>query len=206
MILTCVAAFLALVKQSKSYDEAFFKRLDHWRGQFNSVFVEPRANIGYTSVYSETLGPCHADAWYPIGSAADRFIVSFDGSLSTVQFQNRHGNKTSVDWYVKIVPTSHKRKVKGTIPNYLMRQGYTISPRTRLTDAMRKRLEAPTTFAGFGYHSVMGVFGYIVRPDGSIEESKTMDGLDSVLQAERELLPGSKDQNEGALLMRPPEF
>lgn len=183
---------LLLASQTPTYDEAFAQRLLKWREQFESVLVDPDRDLGYITLYCETLGPCHSMAYYPIGSASERFMISYNGDKSFVIHEQRRGAKAYVDWYVPILNKKSKAKPVGTIAKILKGRGWSISPRAKMTSKVRKALRADYTFAGFFYHPMEGGMASIVTPDGKSMETHKAEGMYSIIPEEIELLRQAK--------------
>ncbi|HVT12464.1 MAG TPA: hypothetical protein VHE55_09365 [Fimbriimonadaceae bacterium] len=166
-MMICLLIGTALSAQ-KPVDAQFFKRLLQWRTQFERVLEQPDDDdIGYTSVYSEMLGGAHGDALYPLGSAFERYVLSYDeGNGGSLIYERRHGKKATVDWYIPFVAKAHIGAVHGTIEKYLKADGFVLAPRKPVSARIRKQLWKDGYFASYSYHPMMGGYANVVQPDG----------------------------------------
>jgi hypothetical protein len=180
-------ALLANPHAGQDSAERFFADLLRWRTQFETVLVAPEEDESYHYVSSETLGGAHGEAFYPLGSAAERYMLSFNARVTLI-FQKRRGQKAVVAWSLPVVESKSKAPVKGTLPKMLQRLGYRISPKAKLTSAMRTRLAATGFFATYSYHHFSGGYASVLRPDGT--EMQVHKGEDKfvITPEEKELL------------------
>ena len=182
---------IALATQTPKYDEAFSAKLLRWRSQFEEVLQEPDDYVGYVHIYSETLGGAYSEGLYPIGSAKKRFVINHNGP-EKIFIERRHGKKATVDKIISLVKSHQKRAVKGTLLNYLKKEGFVISPRTKLSKKIRAELESTTPLVGFTYHSMMGGNAWIIKSDGSCMPNHKSDTNFMILPEENDLLKRQK--------------
>ena len=144
------------------------EQLNRKRAEFDKVLNQPKEFIGYTTANSEMLGGAHGDALYPIGSAAERFVISFDETGGgKLIYEKRRRNNARIKCAVQLVPLKGSSPSHGTLEKYLKQQHFMISPRAHLTVRERKQLKRIEAFACFGYHPMMGGYAWLVLPDGS---------------------------------------
>ena len=178
---------LLLTPQTKerSFDE-YIEDLLRWRIQFEKVLAAP-ADYAYHTVGSETLGGAHGEAFYPVGSASERYMLSFNGDLELI-YQKRRGNQAVAVWRLPCLKSKSKSPVRGTIPKYLQRIGYRISPKAQLTAAMRSQLAKTGHFATYTYHHMQGGYASVVRPDGTATKANRHDDVFMITPEEKALL------------------
>jgi len=185
-----LVAILLAGMSAQGVDQTFFDNLLHWREQFETVLKEPAESIGYTHVQSEMLGGAHGDALYPIGSAFERYILSFNEGLSggMLLYEKRQGSHTSVIWHVPFRPVKKKGTPSGTVRKFLLGLGFGISPKTRLTPAIRRQLSRTGHFAYYSFHPEMGGYASVVRPNGTSTKTHRTSGPFSITPEEQALL------------------
>ncbi|MEZ0325611.1 MAG: hypothetical protein ACAH95_06875 [Fimbriimonas sp.] len=164
-------AVALLMSPAQVRDQEFFNELSHWREKFESVLQRPAKNLGYVTVWSETLGPAHSEALYPIGPASERFVISYTGGeadeAGVLMYQRRRGNHTFVDWHVPLLDSKRGSRGSGTIRAFLQKERFRISPRARLTSAMSRQLASKRSYASYIYHPEMEGYACLVKPNGS---------------------------------------
>lgn len=180
-------ALLSAPHSGQGADERFFEDLARWRTQFENVLVVPGDDYAYHTVGAETLGGAHGVGLYPVGSASERYMLSYDADVTLI-YQKRRGGKAVVVWRVPVVESKSKARVKGTIPTYLQRIGYRISPKARLTSAMRKQLAQVGSFATYRYHPMQGGYAAVLRPDGTESKGLESESSFAICPVEKELL------------------
>lgn len=179
-----------ILSTTLSQEQPYFDNLLKWRGQFETVLKSTSQDIGYTTIFSETLGGAHGDALYPAGSAYERYILYFkEGSSGgNLIYERRHGKSASVDWYVPFVETTKKGPVSGTVRKFLQACGFTISPGARLTPVIRRQLSASGYFASYSYHPMMGGFANLIKPNGTAGTTTKSDQPIVITPEEKRLL------------------
>jgi hypothetical protein len=188
MILTAFLVGFSMSGWQGPVRPRFFDDLLHWRQQFESALKAP-ADIGYTHVYTELLGGAHGDAFYPIGSAGERYMVSFnEGDSGDLIYEKRIRGTPIVVWHVRLVPSKKKTAVHGTMLLYLKTMDLAISSRSKLTTAARKQLSKVGYFAGYSYHPEMGGYAWVVKPDGSRLPTTRHRDMYTITAQERKLL------------------
>lgn len=190
MIPLVTFAITGLVVPSSQQDLAAFDKLLRDRSAFDSKVQDTDEFIGYTTVHSEMLGGAHSEALFPIGSASERYIVSYDEARhgGTLMYQKLHGKAAIVEWHVRFVPVEKKTAVKGTIRRFLMSDKYAISSKARLTAAIRKQLDSEGPYAGYSYHPMMGGYAWVTHPDGTSTEAVQHGDMYTITVDEIELL------------------
>lgn len=181
---------LVLAWQAHRAHRATEGDIAYWRDQFERVMKD--YPLPYINVESEMLGPVHSEAYYPVGSAAERFILVFEGgnggNAGTLLYQRRHGDRTSVDWAVPFRKLRRKRTFKGTMLKYLALEGYELSPRVHLSTDQRRKLARSGCFARYLYHPEEGSWGNVVYPDGRSSTLRKNLAKFSVTPEEKKLL------------------
>ena len=172
-----------------------YANLLHWRYQFETVLRPPSWQEGYTQVGSEMLGGAHGDALYPLGSAAERYILSFDEADSggEVVYEKRYKGHTLVVWHLPFVPYKKKPRVQGTVRLYLRKLGFVIDGK-RSTERISRQLSASGYFASYSYHPMNGGIAYVVKPNGETTRECKSDDVFTITFEERQILergPGS---------------
>jgi hypothetical protein len=89
---------------------------------------------------------------------------------------------------VPFVRAKKKKRVRGTVPDYLQQNGFEISAKARITPAMRQKLSQRGHFASYSYHPMMGGYAALVKPDGSQMETRKSDDVFSITPEEKSLL------------------
>lgn len=166
--------------------DRFYADLLRWRAQFDRVLVAPDDSV-FQRLGAEALGGARGEAFYPLGSASERFMVSYKSKVTLI-YQRRKGTKAVVVWQLPVVQSKSEDPVVGTIPNFLLREGLRISPSAKLTPAIQKKLTETGTFATYSYHSFHGGFATVLRPDGTETEVRHSESKFVITPEEKELL------------------
>jgi hypothetical protein len=178
-----------------SPNERFYRDLAHWRGQFEAVLRNPSH---HARVWAETLGGGHSEALYPLGSAAERFVVSYgggdDGRVGTLMYQRRHGRHTFVQWQVPLVPSKKGTYVKGTVRAMLQQEGYGLRPSIKLTPAMRRKLSSTKQLVSYAAHPMNGWYSCIVKSNGTRTPHRRSDEEFFIPIDEKKLLRQRRSQ------------
>lgn len=187
MIATFALSFTLLMPQTqeRSFDR-YIKELLRWRIQFEEVLDHPE-DIAYHTVGSETLGGAHGEAVYPLGSASERYMISFNVGEELI-YQKRRGAKAVVVWRLPLAKSKSKSPVQGTILKYLQQRGLRLSTKVKLTAAMRKQLAKTGHFASYVYHHFSGGFATVVKPDGRTLAEHRHDEAFMITPEETQLL------------------
>ncbi len=167
--MVCLLLGSALLVQ-RPVGPAFFDDLLKWRTQFEQVLEAPDDDdLGYIDVHSEMLGGAHGDAFYPLGSAFERYVIFYGegGSGGQLIYERRHGKKATVDWYISFKPAKHIGAVHGTIEKYLKEDGFVLAPKRHVSPGIRRQLWKSGYFASYSFHPMMGGYANVVKPDGS---------------------------------------
>jgi len=175
--------------QERSFDR-YIADLLRWRIQFEEVLDHPEDNA-YHTVGSETLGGAHGEAVYPLGSASERYMISFNVGEELI-YQKRRGARAVVVWRVPLIKSKSKAPVQGTIPKYLQQRGFRLSPKVKLTASMRKKLAKTAHFASYAYHHFSGGFATVVKPDGQTLAEHRHDDVFMITPEEKQLLRSKK--------------
>lgn len=193
MVASIALSIVSLMTPRSAQDsfERYIKDLLHWRAQFEEVLDYSENDTAYHHVGSETRGGAHGDAIYPLGSAAERYMLSFNVDDEII-YQKRRGKRAVVVWRLPLVKSGSTGQVRGTIPKYLQLNKLRISPKAKVSSAIRRQLAMNGHFAIYSYHHMQGGYANVVRPDGTNMKVHHGDDRFVITPEEKQLLRASK--------------
>jgi hypothetical protein len=154
----------------------FIERLAYWRLEFEDALKDPVPFVYPYAAEAMLNSPPWGEGLYPIGSASERFLVSYEEKGVKLLYERRHGKIATVDWRIPLVESKSLKPAQGTIENYLAQAGYAISPKAHLTARMRRQLSQRGYFAYYYYAMLGGMTYAVVRPDGSKSAAEATQG------------------------------